>query len=62
MEPTQAAENVSERVPEIDVALAVAVLVPVKEHVLDPYAVKAPAGTVTVNVNCVPESVPKIVP
>jgi hypothetical protein len=38
MEPTQGAKNASERVPEIDAAPAVAVIVPVIEHVLDPYA------------------------
>src|SRR5262249_10591729 len=62
MEPTHGVANVSDTGPEIEVALAVAVLVAVRAQVDDPYAAKAPAGRVTVNVSCAPASVPDGVP
>jgi hypothetical protein len=52
------AVHVSVIVEETDVAVGVAVPTPVIEQVLDPRAVKAPAGTVSVSESCVPEIVP----
>jgi hypothetical protein len=61
--PTQAAENVSLILPEIVVAVAVAVLVPVNEHACGPpNATNAPSGAVIVNITCEPEIVPAMVP
>jgi hypothetical protein len=60
--PTHGAANVSDRAAEIEVALTVAMLVPVREHELDPNAVNDPGGAVMVSVNCVPAIVPDSVP